>query len=65
MGHLARMCWKPGGGEYWAPGENTNEISFPGVYGSGMRRPPCPDEPHEYTLIDGAEVKWCTLWKLG
>ena len=61
MSHLTRMCWVPGGGEYCALADNKNEVSFPGINGSGVRNPPCLGEPRKRTLADGTDVKWCGL----
>ena len=69
MGHLSRMCWQPGGGaEGQGPSQNggrggggRTDASFPGVDGAAMRSPPRANEPHERTLPNGTDVKWCGL----
>ena len=58
MGHLACNYWSPGVGAKNQENEEDGE-NFPNVDDEAYRNPPCPGEPRERTLANGAEVKWC------
>ena len=70
VGHLAQICWAPGGGakgqgpnrgNHPGSGRENQGEGFPGVDDTGICNPPCPGKPRKRVPPNGQEVKWCGL----